>query len=101
MLVPFSPLLVALSANSPISNGQFSDNDHQWEAFAEATDSRTEREADTKLRFSAAQRYVSNHEYVQFFHNDQGGKVRECGTSRGLLDSVIVADERLSAYVAS
>ena len=34
-------------------------------------------------------------------HNDQEGKIKECATSRMLLDSAGIEDERFSAYMAS
>jgi len=77
MLVPFTPILIALSAASPFVKDQLSDHDHRWEIFERATDKRTASEADPestqfkkKPRFSSASRYISNHAYVKDFHND-------------------------------
>ena len=77
MLVPFAPLLIALSAASPIYKGQLSGQDHWWEIFEKATDGRTPAEQDpdsndfkVKPRFSSATRYISNHDYVRDDHFD-------------------------------
>ena len=84
---------MALSAASPIYKGQITDQDHRWDVFTRATDGRTESEQDpeqmdykVKPRFSAATRYISNHEYTKDYHNDLEGRVRQCDTSYMLLD---------------
>ena len=74
MLVPFMPILIALSANSPIYKGQLSDHDHSHEVFARMTDDIDQ--PNRAARFSAAAtHYISNHEYVKEFHNDQVNSV--------------------------
>lgn len=77
MLVPFAPILIALSASSPFAKDQIIDLDHGWDILERSTDGRSEAETDPtsplykkKARFSAASRYISNHSYVKDFHND-------------------------------
>ena len=60
MLLPVVPLLIALSAASPIYKGQLSDIDHGQEAFMTQTDSMNEEE-EKRQRFTVGSGYVSNH----------------------------------------
>lgn len=46
MLIPFAPIMIALSAASPIHKGQLSDHDHGFAVFQMATDGRTPTEQD-------------------------------------------------------
>lgn len=109
MLVPFTPILIALSASSPFAKDQITDHDHGWDAFEKSTDARSEQEKDSaspsfkaKARFSAASRYISNHTYVKDFHNDiLEQNLQQCGNSLMLLDAAELDDERFLAYVAS
>ena len=77
MLLPFTPIMSALSASSPILKGQLTDTDFRWELIQKALDDRTEAEKNpnseeymAKSRWSGANQYISNHEYVMDFHND-------------------------------
>ena len=77
MLLPFTPIMAAISASSPILKGQLSDHDLRWEVLEKAMDDRTLSERDEnskdyipKSRFSTTSQYISNHEYVKDFHND-------------------------------
>ena len=46
MLVPLTPILIALSAASPIYQGHFADVDHSFDIFQQATDGRIVEERD-------------------------------------------------------
>ena len=77
MFLPWTPIMSALSATTPILQGQLSDHDFRWEVIEMAVDCRTAEEKDPtseshicKSRYSTVSRYISNHEYVRDFHND-------------------------------
>ena len=77
MFLPFTPIMSALSATTPLIKGQISDHDFRWEVIEQAVDCRTDEELDRqspehicKSRYSTVSRYISNHEYVKDFHND-------------------------------
>jgi len=101
--------MIALSAASPFAKNQLSAHDHRWDIFERATDKRTPNEANPeslefkkKPRFSSASRYISNHAYVQDFHNDLlEQEIKHCPTSLMLLNSADLDDDRFSAYIAS
>lgn len=68
MLLPFTPLLAALSANSPIFKGKLADIDLRWTVISQSVDCRTEEERDPastnyvpKSRYSTMNHYISNH----------------------------------------
>jgi len=72
MLLPFTPLLAALSANSPIFKGKLADIDLRWTVISQSVDCRTEDERDPastkyvpKSRYSTMNHYISNHQYVK------------------------------------
>jgi len=105
MFLPFTPIMSALSASTPILKGQLSDHDLRWEIIEQAVDCRVGRELDQndkfflpKSRYSTVSHYISNHEYVQDFHNDIRTAV--CDQALKLLSDNGV-DERLSYHVAS
>ena len=77
MFIPFTPIMSALSASTPLVKGQISDHDLRWEIIEQAVDCRTASEKDPnseefipKSRYSTVSNYLSNHEYVKDFHND-------------------------------
>jgi len=77
MFIPFTPIFSALSQASPIYKGKLSDYDFRWETIEMGTDCRTAEERDPnnpsylhKPRYSAASHYLSNHEFIQNYHND-------------------------------
>ena len=77
MFIPFTSIMAALSAATPILKGKLSDHDLRWEVIEQSVDCRTPQERDpkspcyiAKSRYSTVSRYISNHEYVQDFHND-------------------------------
>lgn len=72
MLLPFTPLLAALSASSPIFKGKLADIDLRWTVISQSVDCRTEEESDPesskfipKSRYSTINHYISNHQYVK------------------------------------
>ena len=77
MFIPFTPIMSAISASTPLLKGQISDHDLRWEIIEQAVDCRTATEQDAnseefipKSRYSTVSNYLSNHEYVKDFHND-------------------------------
>ena len=72
MLLPFTPILAALSASAPIYKGKLADNDLRWTVISQAVDCRTEEERDPKSekyvpksRYDTMNHYLSNHKYVK------------------------------------
>lgn len=81
MFLPFTPIMSAISASTPLLKGQISDHDLRWEVIEQAVDCRTRSERDPnseefipKSRYSTASNYLSNHEYIKDFHNDLKGQ---------------------------
>ena len=74
MLLPFTPLMSALSASTPIHKSRLVDFDLRFAVIEQAVDDRTEAELEAKnpakSRYSPANLYLSNHEFVQDRHND-------------------------------
>lgn len=72
MLLPFTPLLAALSASSPIFKGKLADIDLRWTVISQSVDCRTDEERDStnekyipKSRYSSMNHYISHHQYVK------------------------------------
>ena len=68
MLLPFTPILSALSANAPIFKGKLADIDFRWTVISQSVDCRTDEERDpsnpkfiAKSRYSTSNHYISNH----------------------------------------
>lgn len=68
MLLPFTPLMAALSASSPIFKGKLADIDLRWTVISQSVDCRTldERDSDSanfvaKSRYSTMNHYISRH----------------------------------------
>jgi glutamate--cysteine ligase catalytic subunit len=71
-LLPFTPILAALSASAPIYKGKLSDIDMRWNVISQSVDCRTEEERNPqsekyipKSRYSTINHYISNHEYTK------------------------------------
>ena len=76
-LIPFTPILLALSSSGPIYKGKLSGYDNRFDVISQSVDDRTEEERDVnsaryicKSRYSPVYSYISEHAYVQDFHND-------------------------------
>ena len=72
MMLPFTPILAALSASAPIYKGKLSDIDLRWTVISQSVDCRNEQERDPsssiyipKSRYSTINHYLSNHTYVK------------------------------------
>lgn len=77
MLLPFTPILAALSASAPIYKGKLSDIDMRWTVISQSVDCRTPEERDPtnknyipKSRYSTMNHYLSDHMYVKDKHFD-------------------------------
>lgn len=77
-LLPFAPILAALSASAPIYKGKLAAIDMRWKVIQQSVDCRTPEERDPKSqkhipksRYSSANYYLSTHEFVDpQKHND-------------------------------
>lgn len=72
MLIPFTPVLSALSQNCPILKGKLSAHDFRWKIIEQSVDCRKPEERDPtseqyihKSRYSYVSHYISDHEFVQ------------------------------------
>ena len=77
LLIPITPIMLALSANTCIFKGQLSGHDSRWAVLSQSVDDRTDDEKDPKSvnyihkgRYSPVYSYVSDNIYIQDFHND-------------------------------
>jgi len=68
MMLPFTPLMAALSAGSPIFKGKLADIDLRWTVISQSVDCRTKEERDIsssvyvpKSRYSTMNHYISKH----------------------------------------
>lgn len=66
MLLPFTPLLAALSASAPLYKGKLSDIDLRWTVISQSVDCRKPEERDPnnekfipKSRYSTVNHYIS------------------------------------------
>lgn len=71
-LLAFTPILAALSSNSPIFKGKLADIDLRWTVISQSVDCRTKEERDPqndkhipKSRYGTINHYLSSHEYVK------------------------------------
>lgn len=77
-LLPFGPILAAISASAPIYKGKLADIDMRWKVIAQSVDCRNPEERNPssdkyihKGRYSAANYYLSQHEFIDHEkHND-------------------------------
>jgi glutamate--cysteine ligase catalytic subunit len=77
MLLPFTPILAALSQAAPIFKGKLADIDLRWTVISQSVDCRTPEERDPesekyvpKSRYGTINHYLSNHAYVKDEYND-------------------------------
>jgi glutamate--cysteine ligase catalytic subunit len=77
MLLPFTPIVSALSQCSPILKGKLSAHDFRWTVIEQAVDCRKPEEKDPsnlayihKSRYSYVSHYLSEHEFVLNSDND-------------------------------
>ena len=106
MLLPFTPIMSALSASSSILKGQVAEHDFRWEIIEQALDDRTHAEKDEnspdyipRSRWSPASQYISNHEYVKDFHNDIEKKRYSEIAYNALIENGL--DERLALHIST
>lgn len=109
MFIPFTSIMAAISASTPILKGRISDHDLRWEVIEQAVDCRTQEERNpnsseyiSKSRYSTVSRYISNHEYVQDFHNDVILKknARDCIIACEYLSANNI-DKRLGGHICN
>merc|ERR1712176_707952 len=105
MFVPFTPIMSAISASTPLLKGQISDHDLRWEIIEQAVDCRVGDELDPKSkcylpksRYSTVSHYISNHQYTKDFHNDIKTFVCPC-MSEILQENGI--DDRLAYHIGT
>ncbi len=71
-LAVLSPIMLCLTAASPVYKGFLSDNDCRWDLISMAVDDRTPEEYITikKSRYSSINQYVGNNELFKEIYND-------------------------------
>jgi glutamate--cysteine ligase catalytic subunit len=106
-LLPFTPILAALSASAPIFKGKLADIDMRWTVISQSVDCRTEEERNPesekyipKSRYSSINHYISNHQYVrkEYFDTVQYKPDPE---HLKMLTEQSGLDERLAFHIAS
>ena len=104
MLLPFTPLMSAMSASTPIHKSRLVDYDLRFAVIEQAVDDRTEAELEAnnpaKSRYSPANLYLSNHEFVQDKHND-GQQLSVNSEHVDFLMNEVKCDARLTNHIAS
>jgi glutamate--cysteine ligase catalytic subunit len=81
MMVPLAPIMLALTAASPLYRGYIADVDCRWNVIAGSVDDRTPEERGLKplsenrfripkSRYESVERYISNHWYNRPEYND-------------------------------
>ena len=107
MLLPFTPLLAALSASSPIFKGKLADVDLRWTVISQSVDCRTEEERDPssfkfvpKSRYSTMNHYLSHHQYVKDVYFDTP-QYKVDPNYVNLLKTEGGLDDRLAYHIAS
>lgn len=107
MFIPVTSIMAAMSSSTPFFKGKISDHDLRWEAIEQSVDCRTREERDptsncyiAKSRYSTVSKYISNHEYVQDFHNDLILFKCDCLYSKGYLEENNI-DQRLVNHIMS
>jgi glutamate--cysteine ligase catalytic subunit len=107
MMLPFTPLMAALSASSPIYKGKLSNIDLRWEVISQSVDCRTAEERDSanekyipKSRYSTMNHYISNHQYVKDAYFDTP-QYKVDPNHMVFLMKEGKLDERLAFHVAS
>lgn len=73
-LLPFGPILAAISAASPIHRGMLTDVDSRWNIIEGSVDMRTDEERDSQSiphsRYSMSSHYLSDHPFFPSDLND-------------------------------
>ena len=76
-LIPFTPILLAISSNTPLFKGKLTDYDNRWSSISQSVDDRTDEERDPKSekyiyksRYSSCYSYISNCKYMKDYMND-------------------------------
>ena len=76
-LIPFTPILLAISSNTPLFKGKITDYDNRWSSISQSVDDRTDEERDPKSskyiyksRYSSCYSYISNSKYTKDYMND-------------------------------
>ena len=76
-LIPFTPILLALSSNTPLFKGKLTDYDNRWSSISQSVDDRTDEEREPKSskyiyksRYSSCYSYISNSKYTKDYMND-------------------------------
>ena len=107
MLLAWTPILSALSANAPIFKGKLADIDFRWTVISQSVDCRNAEELDPtsehyipKSRYGTINHYISNHEYVkeEYFDNPQY-KVNQAHMDLLMKEGGL--DERFAFHIAS
>jgi len=77
LIIPMTPIILALSAGTSILKGQLSGHDTRFDIISQGVDDRTDDEKDPKSknyiyksRYSNVYSYISDNVYVQDYHND-------------------------------
>jgi len=77
LLVPICPIILALTASTPIFKGKLAGHDTRFDVLSQSVDDRTANERDVtsdeyieKPRYSNVLSYLSENVYVQDHHND-------------------------------
>lgn len=97
---------MALTATSSIFKGKLASFDARFNIISMAVDDRTDEERDTssskyiyKSRYSPVYSYISQHEYIQDFHNDYPKMPIDEKILKELLDEGI--SERLALHISN
>jgi glutamate--cysteine ligase catalytic subunit len=107
ILLPFTPILAALSASAPLYKGKVSDIDMRWTVISQSVDCRTGEERDLenpkyvpKSRYSTMNHYISNHQYVTDRHFDTY-QYKTDKHHNDILKTEGGIDDRLAHHIAS
>ena len=76
-MIPFTPILLCISSNTPLFKGKLTDYDNRWSSISQSVDDRTDEERDPKSskyiyksRYSSCYSYISNSKYTKDYMND-------------------------------
>lgn len=70
MFAIFAPIMLAITAASPIQNGYLVETDCRWDIIAKSVDDRYEGENKAKSRYDAISLFISDNEYFKEYYND-------------------------------
>lgn len=103
-LVPVAPIMLALSAGSPIFKGFLSDVDCRWNVISAAVDDRTESERDPrhqsflpKSRYDSVSLYIADHTFHRAEYDDVNAPVDQT-VKKDLMDSGV--DSIMAQHIA-